>query len=101
MSHERKTKQLCAQVRRILSQFLSLECSDEILQNLYVESVEPAPDATCLLVTLNVPQDLDVERVDVLARLAQVKPTLRSEIGRTVKRRKTPDLNFVLIRSSG
>lgn len=97
---ERKTKQLCAQVRRVVSQFLSLECSDEILQSLYVESVEPAPDATCMLVTLNVPQELEVERAEVLALLDQVKPTLRSEIGRTINRRKTPDLNFVLIRSS-
>ena len=64
MSDQRKDKQLCAQVRRVLSQYLSFEAPDEVLQNLFVEGVEPAPDATCVSVTLSVPSDLDVEKGD-------------------------------------
>ena len=51
---DRKTQQLCAQVRRTLSQFLCLEARDEVLQSLLVESVQPAPDATHLAVVMSV-----------------------------------------------
>ena len=100
MSEDRKTKQLCAQVRRVTSQFLGFETSDELLQSLFVEAVDPAPDATCVQVTLSVPQGLDVERADVLERLDAVSGDLRAEIARTVKRRKAPGLNFLVVRAA-
>ena len=39
----RKTYQLCKQVDEVLSYLLSGECDDEILRELYVNSVDPAP----------------------------------------------------------
>ena len=98
MSDPRKDKQLCAQARRVLSQYLSFESPDELLQSLFVEDVEPAPDATCLNVTLSVPNDMEVEKGDILERLHAAKQDMRGEIARTVTRRKAPDLNFLVVR---
>ena len=97
MSDGRQTKRLCAQVRRIMSQYLSLETADEVLQSLFVETVEPSPDDSCLLVRLNMPQDLQVEIRDVMDRLQRAKSEVRAEIARAINRRKTPDLLFVVV----
>ncbi|MHC4512654.1 MAG: ribosome-binding factor A [Planctomycetota bacterium] len=96
---DRKTRQLCAQVRRTLSHFLCLEARDQVLQSLLVESVQPAPDATHLAVVVSVPKDLELPQEDILARLTKVKGVLRSELAQAVSRRKVPDLSFQLVRS--
>ncbi len=96
---DRKARQLCAQVRRTLSQFLSLEAHDTVLQSLFVERVEPAPDATHVAVVLAVPKDLELPREEILARLTRAKGVMRSELARAVNRRKVPDLSFQLVRS--
>jgi ribosome-binding factor A len=96
---DRKARQLCAQVRRTLSQFLSMEAHDSVLQSLYVESVEPTPDATCVAVVVSVPKDLELPQEEILARLANAKGVMRNELARAVSRRKVPDLTFQLVRS--
>ncbi len=49
---DRKARQLCRQVAETLSQVLSGECGDEILENLQILAVDPAPDASQLLITV-------------------------------------------------
>lgn len=99
MTDDRKDRRLCAEVRRLLSQWLSFEAPDELLQSLFVEAVEPAPDASCLLVTLSVPHGLETSRDAVLAALAAARGDLRAEISRVIRRRKTPDFNFLVIQA--
>src|SRR5947207_1446903 len=48
----RKALQLCGEVARTLSWVLGGECGDEVLRDLIVDSVVPAPDSSRLLVTL-------------------------------------------------
>ena len=40
---DRKVRQLCSQVAETLSQVLSGECGDELVQSLQVLAVDPAP----------------------------------------------------------
>lgn len=61
-SDNRKARQLCRQVAETLELVLSGDCHEEILQTLHVVSVEPAPDASRLLVTLQ--SDLPVDQFD-------------------------------------
>ena len=94
---DRKVQQLCAQVRRVLSQFLSLEARDDVLQSLFVEAVEPAPDASHLSVVVSVPKDLDLEQEEIQTRLENAKGVIRGELARAVSRRKVPELSFRLV----
>lgn len=97
-SFARKTRQLCAQVLRTLTFLLEGECTDESLQGFFVERVCPYPAASCLLVVLrqrNPGSALDYR--SVVGRLAEVKGYWRSEIGRAINRKKTPDLVFQVL----
>ncbi len=91
----RKAFQLCRQVAETLNALLSGECRDEILQTLYVESVTPAPDATQLLVTV---QLLDSQTTassqEILAHLHNASSWFRAEVAATITRRKAPHLVF-------
>ncbi len=91
----RKAQQLCAQVAETLSFVLQAECNDEILRDLLVESVVPAPDSTRLLVTVMpspAAPSLDVARVH--EHLAQAYGKLRSEVAGAIHRKKVPELVF-------
>lgn len=91
----RKARQLCAQVRRTLEVVLSGECPDPILQGLWVYDVQPAPDASRLLVLVAVRDtDANVTTHELLARLADATPHLRHAVAQAVRRRKTPQLAF-------
>jgi ribosome-binding factor A len=94
----RKAKQLCRQVAETLDMVLSGECHDEILQNLQVVSVDPAPNTSRLLVT--VVADLPDEQIDrqtILDRLNQHSGRLRYEVAGSIHRRRTPALAFNVI----
>ena len=71
----RKSKQLCRQVAETLDMVLSGECRDERLQSLHVISVEPAPDTSRMLVTVE--SDLPTEEFDHAAILAELATTNR------------------------
>jgi len=93
---DRKTLQLCEQVRQTLEYVLTGELDDDLLRMLYVAKVEPAPDADRLLVTV-VPLTKD-ERPDpaeVMARLHDRAGQLRTSVGEAISRRKVPDLLYV------
>jgi len=91
----RKAKQICRQVFRTLDLVLSGECSDEYLGSLHVLSVDPAPDAARLMVTVK--SDLPPEQFDraaILEALSASRGRLRTEIAHALNRRKTPHLSF-------
>ncbi len=94
----RKALQLCGQVARTLQSVLAGECRDDVLRDLLVESVVPAPNSARVLVTLSLatPRD-DVGPAEVLARVQRVQGLLRSEVAAAINRRKTPDLTFRLV----
>src|SRR6478672_834031 len=81
----RKALQLCAQVARTLTAVLAA-CGDEVLRNLVVESVTPAPNASRLLV--RVASSVAVEAEPLLAHLQQAHSMLRSEVASAVNRRR-------------
>jgi ribosome-binding factor A len=93
----RKAQQLCGQVADALRVILPA-LADEVLQNLMVLSVEPAPHTGRLLVTVAGPVPTDVTDRDALTeRLAKAGGRIRSEVAGAIHRRKTPELVFVAI----
>ena len=95
----RKARQPCRQVSHTLSYVLSGECDDDVLRSLYVESVDPAPDSSRLLVTVAVlDKDLATPTEVILGKLAAASGKLRSEVAASINRRKTPELVFTVVR---
>lgn len=96
--HDRKTLQLCRQVADTLSLVLAGEFDDELLHNLEVVSVEPAPDASQLLVGVcpAIPGE-QVDAAQVMERLAKVSGRLRSEVAAAITRKRAPRLLFQVL----
>ncbi|MSQ94770.1 MAG: ribosome-binding factor A [Gemmataceae bacterium] len=91
----RKSLQLCRQVEHAMC--FALE--GELLRDLSVKSVVPAPDSSRLLVTL-VFHGLDsVTTPEILASLHGCYAKLRAEIAASIHRKKTPELTFHVIKS--
>jgi ribosome-binding factor A len=97
---DRKVLQLCHQVAETLEEVLA-ECGDAVLQDLRVLDVEPAPDASRLLVTVAVDgwQTQDVEPSRVYDHLARAAGHLRSEVSGAITRKRTPVLVYRLVAS--
>lgn len=90
----RKAHQLCGQVADALRVILPA-LADEVLQNLTVLTVEPAPHTGRLLVTVAGPVPTDVTDRDTLTeRLNRAGGRIRSEVAAAVHRRKAPELVF-------
>jgi ribosome-binding factor A len=95
----RKALQLCSQVARTLNSILAGECGDELLRELAVESVVPAPNSSRLLVTLALSETAsNVDPGQVLARLERAYGLLRSEVAAAVTRKHVPELTFRIAR---
>ncbi len=92
---DRKTRQLCQQVRRALILALGGECADELLRDVYVESVEPMGGAAQLLVRVVVPRG--AAAWDVLARLNDRSARLRTIVAQSICRKRAPALAFVVV----
>lgn len=91
----RKALQLCSQVADTLSLVLSGECGDEVLQNLLVAEVTPAPDASQLLVLLTPAAGSDLLEADeVTAALRAASGRLRTEVAAAISRKRAPRLTF-------
>lgn len=88
----RKTLQLCGEVERTLNAVLAGECGDDLLRDVTVVSVVPAPHAARLLVTVSLPEAVPPEQV--LQRLDRARGRLRSEVAAAVRRRRAPELVF-------
>ena len=91
----RKALQLCSQVADTLSLVLSGECGDEVLQNLLVAEVTPAPDASQLLVVLSPAPGSQALAADVvMAALRAASGWLRTEVTGAISRKRAPRLMF-------
>lgn len=90
-----KTRQLCRQVEETLHYCLSDGPDGEELCHFMVYAVEPAPDASRLLVTVATDSEQDV--VTNLALLAENEGRLRTEIAQTISRRRVPRLSFRIV----
>jgi ribosome-binding factor A len=91
----RKAKQLCRQVAETLEQVLAGEVGDDLLRGLHVASVLPAPDASRLLVTVEVDRDSTPEdREAVELALVKASGLLRTAVAAAITRRKAPSLSF-------
>jgi ribosome-binding factor A len=90
----RKALQLCRQVERTL--MMALE--GELLRDLTVESVLPAPDSSHLLIMLRYHGPNTVTTAELHDALHASHAKLRGEIAADIHRRKTPDLTFQVVR---
>jgi ribosome-binding factor A len=91
----RKALQMCGQIAQTLSSVLAWESGDDLLRNLWVESVEPAPDSTRVLVTVCAPVAVEgVEAGLILERLHRASGKLRTEIAAAIHRKRVPELVF-------
>jgi ribosome-binding factor A len=91
----RKSLQLCEQVAQTLGMVLASECDDDMLRDAMVMDVIPAPDASCLLVTLApYPSAEAWSPVEVLERVHRHARRLRAEVAAAINRRKTPALLY-------
>ena len=90
----RKTLQLCRQVERVLSMVLE----GDLLRDLLVQSVVPAPDSSRLLATVIFNGPPSIPTSDVVAALESARVRLRAEVAAGIHRRKTPDLCFQVLR---
>lgn len=95
-SNERKTMQLCAQVRHALYGVIPLPGSP-YFEGLVVEAVEPDPDATRLRVVISVPPSCAHPIASLLERLASMAGFIRSEVATQINRKRVPHLTFELI----
>lgn len=92
----RKALQLCGQVADALRAILP-GLADQVLQNLSVMSVEPAPHTGRLLVTVAAPATADVtDRRTAAEHLTRANGRIRSEVASAVHRRKAPELTFAV-----
>lgn len=88
---DRKTLQLCAQVRRAL--YLALPAGDVPGgETLRIESVQPAPDAHRLQVVLSLPASHEALAPAVHACLPRWAAALRTEVARSIHRKRTPTI---------
>lgn len=91
----RKSLQLCHEVARVLGQVLTWETGDDVLADLVVESVLPAPSTARLHVVMSGPPDAVV--ADVLAALQMRVGRLRTEVAASIRRRRAPELVFQVV----
>jgi ribosome-binding factor A len=94
---QRKALQFCRQVQRALN--LALTDSEEVLGDLFVEEVVPAPDCGRLLVHVVIPANSSI--AEVMSSLRRITPALRAEVARAITRKRAPELLFAPLPSRG
>jgi len=94
---DRKTLQLCRQVEQALNLALAGIVDDDVLRELAVIRVEPAPDSGHLAVTVApVSATTELTSEEAIAALVRASGVLRAEVASSIHRRKTPELFFRL-----
>jgi len=94
----RKALQLCEQIAHTLGSVFAGECADDLLRDLLVESVQPAPDSTRLLVSVASGSSVsgaDLEQIH--DRLQKAAGMLRCQIARAIHRKRVPELLFRVV----
>ncbi|VAX42105.1 hypothetical protein MNBD_PLANCTO03-2012 [hydrothermal vent metagenome] len=94
-SNDRKTMQFCAQVRRVLQSHIPSHRCPEFI-DLFIETVEPAPDASRLRVVISIPARSLHTPAAIHLQLAAMTGFLRSEIASAISRKRVPTLSFDL-----
>lgn len=93
----RKTLQLCQQVAETLSMVLA-EMPDDVLRDLMVERVQPAPDAAQLLVLLRpAPSAFAFDAAQAQAHLEAAAKDIRMEVAAAINRRRAPTLLYQVL----
>ncbi len=93
-ARNRKALQLCGQASEALNLALA-SCGDDVLRDLFIRSVVPAPNSGRLLVTVErSPSSAEVGDAEVLARLQAAAGLLRREVAAAINRRRAPELTF-------
>ena len=96
-SENHRAKRLCVAARRALALGLA-PLLGEVGRSLAIESVEPAPRPGAFLVVVRADHPLEPdERRRLLGTLESARGALRAELGWTIKRRRTPDLTFLVL----
>ena len=96
-----KASQLCRQAMQALALALA-DSSDDLLRELTVISVDPAPDASRLLVTVTpAASSAGVSPGEILARLNTASGWLRREVASAITRKRAPELMFTLSLAPG
>lgn len=96
---ERKERQLCRQVQEAVSEALA-GIEDDVLLDVWVSAVEPAPDAGRLAVIVEAPKGVSPD--EVLTRLEKFAGFLRAEVASAITRKRVPTLTFrVLVSEVG
>jgi ribosome-binding factor A len=90
----RKDRQLCGQVQRAVSSALGANFDDDVLNELWVVKVEPAPTVSRLMIWVAGPEGSSAELI--LARLLGVAGALRAEVAATICRKQVPTLSFAI-----
>ena len=95
---DRKSMQLCAQVRRALEYGV-----DEVLEGsvlVSISDVVPAPNTSHLMVIVQPLGELSFEdSLELQARLSSNSSRLRTLVSESIHRRKTPTLSFSVLPS--
>jgi ribosome-binding factor A len=96
----RRAERVIGPLRREIERTLSYALAaarDPRLRDLVILGVEPAPDASCFQVTVSTPEPLAPEAYATLTTsLDSARGELRSEIARSLQRKQTPELRFVI-----
>jgi hypothetical protein len=93
---DRKTRQLCGQIRRALHGIIP-DPIDPIFEGVRVEHVEPAPDATRVRVTLSLRPRSPAHVARLRARLHALRGAARTHVAGQINRKRAPFLIFDLI----
>lgn len=89
----RKDQQLCGQIAEALS-FALAECGDPRLAELFVEAVEPAPNASRVRVVVS--GEAGLFAPGTLRALERARGHLRRQIAADIHRKRVPELCFEL-----
>jgi ribosome-binding factor A len=87
--------QLCTQVQRTVEQVILGDLDDDVLRNLHVVSVVPAPDDSRLLVTVGpFASGVPIDPVRVMEHLGAASAHIRTEVAAAITRKRAPTLIY-------
>jgi ribosome-binding factor A len=89
-----KQERMAERIREILSELLLLEVTDPALQGITVTEVTLDPELEYATIYVNALGE-EERRDDVMAGLKRANGFLRREVGKRIRVRRTPVLNFM------
>jgi ribosome-binding factor A len=92
----RKGLQLCRQIARAISHALSWELGKDVLSQVQIDSVEPAPNTSRVAVFVSFDPSI-VSREAIETELVQAAAPLRAAAASAINRRRVPDLAYVVV----